>query len=192
MKLDSIIAGLIALALATAAVAQHRGSGSGTGSDGHASALAAGSPAGSYAGFDKRQVAAFTDDDVTGLLAGRGMGFALPAELNGWPGPMHILEFAEPLRLTPDQRSQIKAIFDRMQARAREAGARYVEAEKALDSQFRSPQADREAVRRLAIEADRLRAEKRLAHLEAHIEAAPILTPEQRTEYGRLRGYAQR
>lgn len=180
MRTDSIIALLAVLAIATGALAQHRGSGAG---HGHAAP---------YEGLDKRAIAALSAEDVEGLTAGRGMGFALPAELNGYPGPMHILELAEPLQLTPGQRSAVQAIFERMQARAREAGSRYVDAERALDRAFRSHEADVETVRRLAHEADRLRAEKRLAHLEAHIEAAPVLSPAQRATYAKLRGYGAR
>ena len=186
MKLDSFIAVLLALALAGAALAQHRGSGSGAGEaykTGHA---------GPYAGFDKRQVASLFDEDVAALEAGRGMGFALPAELNGYPGPMHILELAEPLKLSAEQRAKVQSIFERMLTRAKEAGGRYVEAEKSLDAAFRSGHAETEMVRRLALEADRLRSEKRLAHLEAHLEVAPVLTGEQKREYARLRGYAAR
>lgn len=186
MKFDSLIAVVLALALAGAALAQHRGSGSGAGDAGKPGHAAV------YAGLDRRQVATLSDDEIAGLEAGRGMGFALPAELNGYPGPMHILELAEPLKLSNEQRARVQIIFERMQDRARDAGSRYVEAEKALDAAFRSGSADVASVRRLAMEADRLRAEKRLAHLEAHLEAAPVLTADQRKEYTRLRGYGTR
>lgn len=186
MKIDSLVAVMLALALAGAALAQHRGSGSGAG-DAPPNGQAA-----PYAGLDKRRVASFSEEEVAGLQAGRGMGFALPAELNGYPGPMHILELAEPLKLSGEQKARVQAILERMQTRAREAGSRYVEAEKALDAAFRSGSADLDSVRRLALEADRLRGEKRLAHLEAHLEARPVLTAEQRKDYARLRGYGAR
>src|SRR5690606_14585414 len=77
-------AGAIVLAMGTA-WAQHKGSGSGSGSG----------PGGStnpYAEFAKRRIASFSEEEAAGIVAGRGMGYALPAELNGYPGPMHILE----------------------------------------------------------------------------------------------------
>lgn len=180
MRCKVAIAALALLAATSVVHAQHRGSGSGSGS--HASAP--------YAGLDKRQVSSFSDEEIMSLLDGRGMGFALPAELNGYPGPMHILELAAELQLSEAQKQQVQAIFDRMKARARAAGTSYVEAEKALDQAFRSGTADSATIGRLAREADQMRAEKRLAHLDAHLESAPVLTPEQRIKYAELRGYS--
>ena len=50
-------------------------------------------------------MASLSDEDVQGFLDGRGMGLAKSAELNGHPGPMHVLELAEELKLTAEQRS---------------------------------------------------------------------------------------
>ena len=49
-----------------------------------------------YAGMTTRQVKALSEQQVADLRAGRGMGLALAAELNGYPGPMHVLELARP------------------------------------------------------------------------------------------------
>lgn len=57
---------------------------------------------GSYAGFHSREIKALSASDVEGLQQGRGMGLALPAELNGYPGPMHVLELADELNLTEE------------------------------------------------------------------------------------------
>src|SRR6187431_528451 len=53
-----------------------------------------------YAGIQARPVKALSDKDIADLKAGRGMGLALPAELNGYPGPLHVLELATPLGLS--------------------------------------------------------------------------------------------
>ena len=45
-----------------------------------------------YSGEEKRAVKALSDDDLKNYLEGNGMGFAKAAELNGVPGPKHILE----------------------------------------------------------------------------------------------------
>ena len=47
-----------------------------------------------------------SDQQLSDLRAGRGMGMALPAELNGYPGPVHVLELADALGLTPEQREK--------------------------------------------------------------------------------------
>lgn len=158
------------------ALAQHHGKHGGT--------------AQSYADQQSRQISSFSDDEVKGHLEGRGLGYARPAELNGYPGPMHILELAKELSLTDEQRKKIQDIFDRMRVRAQAAGEAYIKAEKSLDDAFRTGATDAATISRLVHDADAKRAEKRLAHLGAHLEATPILTQSQRTKYAELRGYA--
>jgi Spy/CpxP family protein refolding chaperone len=135
-------------------------------------------------------VTSLSEDEIAGLLAGKGMGLAKPAELNGYPGPMHAMELADQLQLTAEQRATIKQIFDRMAARAKSAGAAYVEAERALDGVFRSGKASPKVVNAALAKADKARAAVRMAHLNAHIETTPILTSDQRATYARLRGYS--
>ena len=126
MNITTIRIALAALLIGTAgAGAQHKGSGSGSGLESQPP------PTASYSGFDKRKVASFSDVDMAAMLDGRGMGFALPAEINGYPGPMHVLELADQLGLTPEQQAALRQQFGSMQARAREAAARYVAAEMA-------------------------------------------------------------
>ena len=50
---------------------------------------------------------ALSPEDIQGLLEGRGMGLAKAAELNSYPGPKHVLEMADALELTPEQRAEI-------------------------------------------------------------------------------------
>ena len=52
-----------------------------------------------------REVKALSAEQMTALAAGRGMGSALAAELNGYPGPLHVLELADPLGLSEGQRA---------------------------------------------------------------------------------------
>jgi Spy/CpxP family protein refolding chaperone len=143
-----------------------------------------------YAGQQTRVVASLSDEDVRGFLDGRGMGLARSAELNGHPGPMHVLELADELKLTPDQREAVKTAFDRMKAKARSLGEAYIKAEKAVDHVFKSGTADAAEVAARVAEASRLLGEVRLSHLQAHVEVTPVLTPEQRARYAELRGYA--
>jgi Spy/CpxP family protein refolding chaperone len=143
-----------------------------------------------YAGQQKRGVAMLSDEDVEAFLDGRGMGLARSAEFNGHPGPMHVLELDEQLKLTEEQRRQVKAAFDRMKKKSMDLGAAYVTAEQAVDAAFKAGGADSGAVAGLVAEASRLLGELRLVHLAAHIEITPLLTPEQRTRYAELRGYA--
>ena len=49
---------------------------------------------------------------------GEGAGLALPAELNGYPGPRHVLDLADKLSLTTMQRAQIQALYNAMKPQA--------------------------------------------------------------------------
>ena len=142
-----------------------------------------------YAGLEGRDIAGLSSADIDDLLAGRGWGFALPAELNGYPGPAHVLEAADELELTPEQRAAIEEIFEQMNAEARALGAEYVAAEAALSTAFADGSIDTETLTALTAEAARIEAELRATHLAAHLEVTPLLTRHQIMTYNRLRGY---
>ena len=89
-----------------------------------------------YSGQESRAVKSLSDSEIRGLLDGAGLGYAKVAELNGFPGPKHVLELADDLALTAQQKAETRALFDSMNARARELGARLVDAETSLDAIF--------------------------------------------------------
>ncbi|WP_201864321.1 hypothetical protein [Microvirga soli] len=82
------------------------------------SAYAQHAPASPYAGWEHRTVKALSDQQIADLCAGRDMGLALPAELNGYPGPVHARELGDQLRLTKDQRTRVQELHAAMQAEA--------------------------------------------------------------------------
>jgi Spy/CpxP family protein refolding chaperone len=151
--------------------------------------LAWAAPPTPYVGQQTRDVTSLSEAEVADLLAGKGMGLAKPAELNGYPGPMHVLELADQLQLTAVQRTAVQASFDKMAARAKQAGASYVAAERALDDAFRSGKADAATIEARLADAEKARAEKRMAHIAAHLEITPLLSAGQRQRYAELRGY---
>src|SRR5688572_6202298 len=69
-----------------------------------------------YAGFEQRTIKALSPQQIADLRAGRGMGLALAAELNGFPGPLHVLELSQKLGLTGDQRTEVERMFAAMKA----------------------------------------------------------------------------
>jgi len=142
-----------------------------------------------YAGLQDRTIKALSAQQVADLRAGRGMSMALAAELNGYPGPMHVLELAAPLSLTDAQRARTQALFERMQGEARAAGETLLAAETALDDLFRqrrvTPESLAQATRRAAIAQGVVRE----THLRYHLEMIDVLSPEQVAAYDRLRGY---
>ena len=45
-----------------------------------------------YAGQQARSIKSLSDDEIAALRKGEGMGMAKAAELNGYPGPAHVLQ----------------------------------------------------------------------------------------------------
>lgn len=60
------------------------------------------------------------------------MSLALAAELNGFPGPAHVEELGEKLRLTKDQEREATALTEQMKADAQRFGKDAIETEREL------------------------------------------------------------
>jgi hypothetical protein len=142
-----------------------------------------------YAGFLDREIKALSDEEIQGLLAGEGMGMALAAELNRYPGPRHVLDMGPMLGLSPEQKVSIQAVFEEMQGKAKTLGAEIVELEGKLDRSFADGSISEERLNGLLESIGRARTELRFAHLRAHLRLLPLLTESQRKQYLRARGY---
>lgn len=130
-------------------------------------------------------------DDAQRYLAGEGMGYAKAAELNHFPGPMHVLELAAPLELTAEQRTATERLMQSHKAEARALGAKLVAAEQAVEQLFRSGRVDPKELESAVAAAARLQGEYRLSHLETHRRMRALLTEEQVKRYDVLRGHRQ-
>ena len=146
-------------------------------------------PASPYAGQQTRQIKALSAAETARYLEGAGMGLARAAELNGYPGPKHVLELASELALADDQRSATESVFAEMLSDAQRLGALIVTAEAQLDEAFRGGQATAQTVARMTREIARLQGELRAVHLRAHLAQVRILSAEQIQRYAQLRGY---
>ena len=148
-------------------------------------------PASGYAGWQGREIKALSSEQVADLREGRGMGASLPAELNGVPGPLHVLQMAQRLDLRPEQQAALDRISAEMKASAQRLGSEVIAAEAELDKAFKSGAADeafiREASSRIAALQGRLRA----THLVAHLQTKQLLSAEQVAAYNVARGYAE-
>src|SRR3954447_20268589 len=91
-----------------------------------------------YAGLQSRPLKALSERQIADLRAGRGMTLALAAELNGYPGPLHVIELADALVLTADQRARMQALYEAMKAEAVPLGERLITQEAELDREFAS------------------------------------------------------
>jgi len=128
-----------------------------------------------------------TPAQIDSLRAARGMGMSLPAELNGKPGPLHVLELAEPLALDQAQHDAMTALVAGMKEEAVEVGERIIAAERELDTLFAAPQPDEAAIAAKVAEIARLNGDLRLVHLNTHLAASRVLSAEQNERYTALR-----
>ena len=144
-----------------------------------------------YAGQQARPLKALSDDDIAALRNGEGMGMAKAAELNGYPGPAHVLTLAAQLGLTETQQRDVRAIFERMSAAAKPLGAELIAREQVLDQLFakREITPDRLTVETTAIAE--LQGRLRSVHLTAHLATRALLNPDQIARYQQLRGYGE-
>lgn len=144
-----------------------------------------------YAGMKDRAIKALSEQQIADLKAGRGMGLALLAELNGYPGPMHVLEFADALNLTSEQRERTRELYRDMKEEAVPLGERLIENEATLERLFASrtitPTSLSTATQDIASTQGRLRE----THLKYHLAMVDLLSPQQVQHYRQLRGYEQ-
>jgi Spy/CpxP family protein refolding chaperone len=152
-------------------------------------APAAGQPS-PYAEHTEREIKALSAEEIDPYLTGQGMGLALPAELNGYPGPKHVLELAAELDLSEEQRQAVQRVHDAMLEQAKELGRQIVEAERRLDALFAEAEATPGTLRAALDHLATLQAALRYTHLEAHLETKALLTEAQVARYPHLRGYA--
>lgn len=142
-----------------------------------------------YSGQEARDIKALSTEDVHAYLSGKGMGFAKAAELNGYPGPSHVLELAPALGLTADQKKRTESLFKDMEAKAIGVGRPLVEEERRLDKLFSTRTVTGESLHSTLARIGELQSQLRRIHLEAHLAQVAILTPLQVAKYNELRGY---
>jgi Spy/CpxP family protein refolding chaperone len=151
--------------------------------------LAGDMQAAQYTGQQNRTIKALSDEDIAAVRNGEGMGMAKAAELNGYPGPAHVLALAKQLSLTDEQSRQVQRIFDRMNAAAKSLGGEVIAHKQMLDRLFAAGNADRNSVMAETASISDLQGRLRSVHLTAHLETRTVLASDQIANYLRLRGY---
>jgi len=143
-------------------------------------------PAAAGAGTAQAAHHAFLEQERAAIERGEGFGMALPADRSGYPGPKHILELKDELKLTAGQQAAVEKLFAHMKEKAIARGKEVLSAEARLEKMFadRRPEAE---LREESFRVASLRAELRWVHLEAHLAARKLLTPEQLSTYHHLR-----
>lgn len=143
-----------------------------------------------YAGMQARPIKALSDQQLSDLRAGRGMGLALAAELNGYPGPSHVLELADQLGLRSEQRTKVEEMFAAMKTETTSIGDRLIEEESNLDRQFAHRIVSPESLRSATTGISNAQGELREAHLKYHLLTTALLDKDQLEKYAGLRGYS--
>lgn len=142
-----------------------------------------------YTGEEDAEIKALSEQEVGGYRNGLGIGLSKVAELNQYPGPKHVLELEQELKLSAEQRKQTENLFEDMKENAIEAGEAYIGTERELNIIFEKGNATSSKVDSLLQEIGELKASVRAVHVKAHIKMKNILNPQQVTLYDELRGY---
>ena len=142
-----------------------------------------------YAGQEGRKIKSLSSKDIQDLQSGAGWGLAKPAELNGVPGPIHVLELTQDLGLSKEQVEQIEAIWSKMNQKAIDEGNRYIAAEQKIENFFASQSENINQLEDLLNQSSQHLANLRKIHLSAHLETLPVLSLHQIKKYNVLRGY---
>lgn len=127
------------------------------------------------------------EERAQGLREGKGMGLAMPAEGNGYPGPRHVLEVADQIGLTPDQRARTEQLFSAMRSEAQRLGIQLLSQEDQLNDIFRDRRATPALLDETAHRIGETEAALKVAHLRSHLAMMDILTPGQVSQYVSLR-----
>src|ERR687898_987738 len=150
------------------------------------------SQASPYTGQEMRDIKSLSDNDVQSLQNGTGEAFggmAKLAELNGYPGPRHVLDIAQELQLTDRQRLEIELIYQNMSNNAKNIGVAIIALERDMDRALANKTITEENLKLMLDKSADLYGQLRFVHLSAHLDTVQTLTIEQVQMYNKIRGY---
>jgi len=137
------------------------------------------------------EIRGLTTKEIEDLREGRGMALARAAELNGYPGPRHVLDGVEAgeFHLAPEQLAAVQRLFQEMSTEAQRLGSAILKEEQALEAEFRARRIDAPNLRERVARIATLQSELRVIHLRTHLETRALLTDHQVEQYNEMRGY---
>ncbi len=91
-----------------------------------------------YAGQHTRPIKSLSAYGVTELGRGGGWEFVRAAELNGMPGPAHLLELKDEIPLSAQYVAAVSAVFEEMLGEAVSGGEHLVAQERTLEVAVRA------------------------------------------------------
>lgn len=143
-----------------------------------------------YAGQETREIKSLSSDDIAELRRGGGWGLARAAELNGVPGPAHLLELKDKVPLDDTQVTAVTRIFEQMRTDAIRQGERLITLEREMESHFQNRGITDTILRSSLGAIAEARMELRYIHLAAHLKTIKHLSEDQIDKYNTLRGYS--
>ena len=143
-----------------------------------------------YAGEEKREIKSLSEADIEELKNGEGWGLAKAAELNGVPGPAHLLEMKDEINLSTEQVRVIEDLYQKMKQAAIPLGLELIGLERELNNHFADRTITDELLDELLDKIAQVRKKLRYVHLSTHLKTPSILTPEQIALYNQMRGYS--
>ena len=143
-----------------------------------------------YAGQEGRAIKSLSAKDIEELRSGGGWGLAKAAELNGVPGPVHLLEMKAEIFLTSDQIAKIEALETKMKKQAIAKGKELIALEIELEQHFIERTITAPFLNELLGKIATTRSELRYIHLSTHLQTPNLLSEQQISRYNQLRGYS--
>ncbi|MGH9912284.1 MAG: hypothetical protein ACRD4W_07565 [Nitrososphaeraceae archaeon] len=145
-----------------------------------------------YTAEQNRTIKSLSGTDVLSLQSGTGEvygGLAISAELNGYPGPRHVLDLASELNVTEEQQIGIEVIYNNMRNQAVLVGLQIIEIEKQVENSFANNTIKEQSLQMLLDLSSHLYGQLRYIHLSSHLKVMDALTPQQVNTYNEIRGY---
>jgi hypothetical protein len=136
-------------------------------------------------------IPALPEEQIAAYRDGREMWMASVAELNHYPDPRQVLEFAAKLGLSAEQQQAVTNLHDEIRPEAVRLGKQLVEQEQRLNRIFAWGQASGENIEPIVTDIGVLQARLRLTHLLAHIRTRELLTKDQVKRYDELQGHGE-
>lgn len=134
-------------------------------------------------------IKSLSPSDIADIQKGSGWGLAKAAELNGVPGPIHLLELKTEIPLSAAQIAKVEALYEEMRNQAVPTGQRLLHQEKMLNDAFRSRDIDAARLKAAIDAIGATRAQLRYVHLSTHLKTLELLSEDQVARYNALRGY---
>lgn len=142
-----------------------------------------------YIGQESRVIKSLSLEDIAELERGGGWGLAKTAELNGVPGPAHLLEMKDEIPLNQEQIASITILYERMREQAIEKGKKLIALEIELETHFKERTITKSLLQSLLDSIAKTKAELRFIHLATHLKTPKIISEDQIQQYNLLRGY---